>query len=351
MKLLFFVPDWNQVGTTRRLPLDVCIKKQTTTTKNHRFVKRYGISVPRQLVFFFLAWLIKEKTNAAGRPDDPAPCSGIISRPQQERRPTALVRRVAASRLTFSTGSLHVHHPAVVPKNRRPDTRARVQASRLIFHILSRTIFGPRRGRLLPSAPGLSYTMARDMWITPLDALDGGEGAWCSAHDALIHRENCLIPKVSVLYLFVPSFLSCFPSAARVDWRLFSPSHAWTWRRGEAVASPAAGLETSSAGKRRELLRLLEEGARSKTSAGGTLCPQLRRLTRHFWRNARPPSSPQRAEAPPLSFSPHRGCSAVPLMLLRQQQTGVCCQVGHLFRSHERWMHPGVAVRTGALWG
>lgn len=45
------------------------------------------------------------KTSPAGRHDDPALCTRIISRPQQEREPAALAHHSAASCLTFSTSS------------------------------------------------------------------------------------------------------------------------------------------------------------------------------------------------------------------------------------------------------
>lgn len=154
-------PGWNQMWTTGRFPLDFSIK----THQNH-FAVRYWISLPQQLdttkIARFIAvgcfplfQLDKYRKNKHSR-SAKRPCSAHQNNIQAAAGARAhgahSPQRCIMSDLQHQL--LHVHHPAVLPKNSRSDTRVHASAlyvhawpravtSQLGFHILSYTIFSP----------------------------------------------------------------------------------------------------------------------------------------------------------------------------------------------------------------
>lgn len=148
------------------------------------------------------------KTSTAGRRGDPAPHTRIISRPQREHEPTALIHRNAASR-DLQHQLLHVHRPAVAPKNRQSGTRVHASAlyvharplavtSRLSFHILSNTIFSPDAGNAALCSGPVSNCGPRHE-SHAFGQVRQKRGSLCHFY--------CVIMKASAIYLFL-SFIS-----------------------------------------------------------------------------------------------------------------------------------------------
>lgn len=127
---------------------------------------------------------------------------------------SALARHSAASCLTFSTSSFtftttRQWYPKIDSLTLtcarahacRIYTRARARLQsllRIIFHILSHTIFSPWCSSLLLPAPGLSYAIAGDVSHTISRRQKRG-----SASNALIHGQNWLITTVSDIFVLV----------------------------------------------------------------------------------------------------------------------------------------------------
>lgn len=120
--------------------------------------------------FHYFSLINIGKTSTAGRRNDPAPRTRIISRPQQEHEPTALIHRNAASCLTFSTSSFTFTTRQCSPKiaglthacmqARSMYTPGRVQSLLSSVFTSSLTLSLVPMQLMLLSALGLSYTMA-----------------------------------------------------------------------------------------------------------------------------------------------------------------------------------------------
>lgn len=239
-------PDWNQMWPTGRFPLDFSIK-----THQNQFAVRYWISVLQQLdttrlhilllsaAFHYFGLINIGKTSTAGRRDDPAPRTRIISRPQQEHEPTALIHRNAASCLTFSTSSFTFTTRQWCPKidglthacmqahsmytpGRLQSLLGSVFTSSLTLSLLSM--------QLMPlSALGPVVHYSWDMWVTPLDVLDRRGAAlqmlssaikiaysWkrrlciCFFYSFRIHQSFQLLLVIFLFYWIFNSIASCY---------------------------------------------------------------------------------------------------------------------------------------------
>lgn len=292
-------PDWNQMWTTGRFPLDFSIK-----THQKHFADRYWISVPQQLdaaklhilllsaAFHYFGLINIGKTSTAGRRDDPAPRTRIISRPQQEHEPTALIHRNAASCLTFSTSSFTFTTRQWCPKIDGL-THACMQARSMytpgrLQSLLSSVFTSSLTLSLVPMQLMLwaCLTLWPETWVTPLDVLDRRGAAlqmlssavkiaysWkcrlyiCFCYSFRIHQSFQLLLVIFLFYCIFNTIASCYLcslagslcllSLSLICFRLFSilssqwlvridhcSSHGWRRLLGRAmVVNPTAGLE------------------------------------------------------------------------------------------------------------